>query len=144
MKMQDLFSGCNRAFRSSEPTFETRLLYAELASPYDCYCDSKWGYIDASKEFKPGKVQNELSDENIQKIVDAYLGRKDIDNYAHVASMDEIIENGYNLNMPRYITTSEKVEEINISQVKTELAEITAKKMAAIDKVNSTMKMLGL
>lgn len=50
MKIRDLFSGCNRAFRSSEPTFETRLLYAELSSPYDCYCDSKWGYIDGAKE----------------------------------------------------------------------------------------------
>lgn len=50
MKIRDLFSGCNRAFRSSEPTFETRLLYAQLSSQYDCNADSKWGYIDASKE----------------------------------------------------------------------------------------------
>lgn len=58
--------------------------------------------------------------------------------------MDEIIKNGYNLNIPRYITSSEEVEEVDISQVKVELAEITAKKKAAIDKVNSTMKILGL
>lgn len=101
-------------------------------------------FIDASKAFKPGKVQNELSDQNIQKIVETYLERKDIDHYAHVATMDEIIENGYNLNLPRYIAASEEVEKIDISQVKTELAEITAKKKAAIDKVNSTMKLLGL
>lgn len=50
MKIRDLFQGCNQAFRNSEPTFQTRLLYAELSSPYDVYTDSKWGYIDASKE----------------------------------------------------------------------------------------------
>lgn len=78
MKMQDLFSGCNRAFRSSEPTFETRLLYAELASPYDCYCDSKWGYIDASKELlETYKPIEELEDyinefEASQEIIDEY------------------------------------------------------------------------
>lgn len=101
-------------------------------------------FIDASKEFKPGKVQNELPDECIQKIVDAYLERKDVERYAHVATMEEIIENGYNLNIPRYVDSSEEEEEVDISQVKAELAGITAKKQVAIDKVNSTMKLLGL
>lgn len=101
-------------------------------------------FIDASKEFKPGKVQNELPDECIQKIVDAYLERKDAERYAHVATMEEIIENGYNLNIPRYVDSSEEEEEVDISQVKAELAGITARKQAAIDKVNSTMKLLGL
>lgn len=101
-------------------------------------------FIDASKEFKPGKVQNELPDESIQKIVDAYLERKDVERYAHVATMEEIIENGYNLNIPRYVDSSEEEEEVDISQVKAELAGITAKKQVAIDKVNSTMKLLGL
>ena len=49
MKIRDLFQGCNQAFRNSEPTFQTRLLYAELSSPYDVYADSKWGYIDGAK-----------------------------------------------------------------------------------------------
>ena len=47
-------------------------------------------------------------------------------------------------NIPRYVDTSEEEEEIDIAAVKTELADITAKKQAAIDKVNSTLKMLGL
>lgn len=101
-------------------------------------------FIDASKEFKPGKVQNELPDECIQKIVDAYLERKDVERYAHVATMEEIIENDYNLNIPRYVDSSEEEEKVDIAQVKAELAGITAKKQAAIDKVNSTMKLLGL
>ena len=72
MKMQDLFSGCHRAFRSSEPTFETRLLYAQLANPYDCNCDSKYGYIDASKELlETYKPIEELED---------YINQYEIDN----------------------------------------------------------------
>ena len=101
-------------------------------------------FVDASKEYKPGKVQNELTDDNIQKIVDTYIARKDVPKYAHVVQMQEIIDNEYNLNIPRYVDTSEEEEEIDLAKVKAELAEITAKKQAAIDKVNATMKLLGL
>ena len=101
-------------------------------------------FIDASKEFKPGKNQNELTDENVDKIVNAYIERKDIDKYAHVASMEEIEKNEYNCNIPRYVDTSEEEEEIDISAVKAELADIIAKKQKAMYKVNSTMKLLGL
>lgn len=101
-------------------------------------------FIDASHEFKPGKVQNELTDDNIRKIVETYTNRVDVERYAHVAAMDEIDANGYNLNIPRYVDTAEEEEEINIAQVKAELEEITAKKQAAIDRVFETMKELGL
>ena len=101
-------------------------------------------FIDASKEFKPGKVQNELTDENIQKIVETYKDRVDVGQYAHVATIQEIEENGWNLNIPRYVDTSEPEEEIDIQAVKAELAAITKKKQADIDKINSTMKLLGL
>ena len=101
-------------------------------------------FIDASKEYKPGKVQNELTDENIQKIVETYEKRKDVPQYAHVATMQEIIDNGYNLNIPRYVDTSVEEEEIDIAKVKTELADIQVKKQAAVDKVSRIMKELGL
>ena len=101
-------------------------------------------FIDASKEYKPGKVQNELTDENIQKIVETYEKRVDVERYAHVATIEEIMANGWNLNIPRYVDTSEEEEEIDLAAVKAELAEIMAKKQTAIDKVNSTMKLLGL
>ena len=68
----------------------------------------------------------------------------DVPKYAHVATMDEIQENDWNLNIPRYVDTAEAEEEIDIAKVKAELAEITAKKQAAMDKVYSTMKLLGL
>ena len=101
-------------------------------------------FIDASKEFTSGRDQNELTDENIQKIVETYENRVDVERYAHVATIEEIIENGWNLNIPRYVDTSEEEEEIDIVAVKTDLEDVTAKKQAAIDKVNSTMKLLGL
>ena len=101
-------------------------------------------FIDASKEYKPGKNQNELTDENIQKIVDTYEKRADVERYAHVAPMREILENGWNLNISRYVDTSEKEAEIDIVAVKAELAETMARKKAAIDKVFSTMKELGI
>lgn len=101
-------------------------------------------FVDASKEYKAGKVQNELTDENIRKIVETYEKRVDVERYAHVATIEEIVENGYNLNIPRYVDTSEEKEEIDIAQVKVELLDITSKKQAAIEKVNSTMKLLGL
>ena len=101
-------------------------------------------FIDASKEFKQGKNQNELADETIQKIVETYEKRVDVDRYAHVATIEEIIENGWNLNIPRYVDTSKEEVEIDIDAVKAELADIIVKKQTAIDKVNSTMKELGL
>lgn len=101
-------------------------------------------FIDASKEFKAGTSQNELTDENIHKIVETYKNRIDVDRYAHVATVEEIIENGYNLNIPRYVDTSEEEEEIDIAQVKAELARVATRKNIAIDKVNSTLKLLGL
>lgn len=101
-------------------------------------------FIDASKEFKPGKKQNELTEENISKIVDTYAKRMDVEKYAHVATMEEIKENGYNLNIPRYVDTSEEEEEVDIAHVKAELAEIQAEKQALIDKVMKTMEILGL
>ncbi len=101
-------------------------------------------FIDASKEYLPGKNQNELADDHIQKIVNAYEKRVDIKRFAHVATIDEIIENGWNLNIPRYVDVSEDEEEIDIALVRSQLADIITKKQAAIDKVNKTMKLLGL
>ena len=81
-------------------------------------------FIDASKDFIRGKNQNELSDEHIKRIVDAYTERKDIPQFAHVADMEEIKANGYNLNIPRYVDTSEKEEEIDLEAVADEIASI--------------------
>ena len=65
-------------------------------------------FIDASKEFEKDKNQNNLTNENIDKIIKAFKERQDIEKYAHLASIEEIKENEYNLNIPRYVDTFEK------------------------------------
>ena len=103
-------------------------------------------FIDASKEFKSGRDNNELTDEHIKKIVDAYVDRKDIEGYAHVADIkSEVIEkNAYNLNIPRYVDTTEEEEEIDIEQVKVDLLEIRKQKGELLQSVSETLKILGL
>src|SRR5690606_14950398 len=88
-------------------------------------------FIDASREFKAGKNQNLLSDENILKIIDTYRARENVNKYAYLASLAEIKENDYNLNIPRYVDTFEEEEEIDLMAVraerenlKTQLAEL--------------------
>lgn len=83
-------------------------------------------FIDASKEFEAGKNQNILRDEDIDKIVDAYVHRVDIDKFAHKATMEEIIENGYNLNIPRYVDTFEPEPEIDLAEVANEIRKLQA------------------
>lgn len=78
-------------------------------------------FIDASKDFESGKNQNILREEDIDKIVDAYVNREDVEKYAHVASMEEIAENGFNLNIPRYVDTFEKEPEIDLKAVSAEI-----------------------
>ena len=74
-------------------------------------------FIDASKGFEKQKNSNKLRQEDIDKIVDTYLARKDSDKYSHVATMDEIRENDYNLNIPRYVDTFEEEEPIDTAKL---------------------------
>lgn len=88
-------------------------------------------FIDASREFKSGKNQNNLTEENITKIVETYRARKSVDKYAYLATLQEVKDNDYNLNIPRYVDTFEEEEEIDLvavraerEQLKTQLAEL--------------------
>ena len=83
-------------------------------------------FIDASKEFEAGKNQNILRDCDIDKIVAAYERREDVDKFAHVATMEEIAENGFNLNIPRYVDTFEPEPEIDLGEVATEIRKLQA------------------
>ena len=101
-------------------------------------------FVDASKEFVPGKAMNYITDEHIDKIVGAYMEREDIDKYCHKAYMNEIEKNDYNLNIPRYVDTFEEEEPVDIVANKKKLAELEAKEKAALDKVNAFLAELGL
>ncbi|COG81992.1 Type I restriction-modification system methylation subunit [Streptococcus pneumoniae] len=74
-------------------------------------------FIDASNEFEKGKNQNVLTDDHIDKILEAYIQREDVEKYAHVAPFDEVVENDYNLNIPRYVDTFEEEEEISLVEL---------------------------
>lgn len=81
-------------------------------------------FIDASKEFKPAKAQNELTNEHITKIVDTYTKRKEVKKYSHKATLKEIEENDFNLNIPRYVDTFEEEAPADIKAVQAEIAHI--------------------
>lgn len=74
-------------------------------------------FINASKEFTKGKKQNVLEQKHIDKIVEAYANRENVDKFAYKASMKEIEENGYNLNIPRYVDTFEEEAPIDLNAV---------------------------
>lgn len=80
-------------------------------------------FIDGSKEFIKGKPQNLLDDKNIDKLFQTYKDRKDVDKFAHVASFDEIRENEFNLNIPRYVDTFEPEPEIDLAEVNKAMVE---------------------
>lgn len=101
-------------------------------------------FIDASKDFEPGKNQNRLRDEDVDKIIETYKNRVEIEKYCHVAPLSEVAENEYNLNIPRYVDTFEEEEEIDIKAVQQELKQID-KEIAEVDKeLNVYLKELGL
>lgn len=101
-------------------------------------------FIDASKEFESGKNQNRLTDANIEKILNTYIKREDVDKYAHCASLEEIKENDFNLNIPRYVDTFEEEEEIDIKAVMKEIKELEAQRDELDKEINVYLKELGL
>ena len=83
-------------------------------------------FIDASADFEKGKNQNNLTDTQLARIVDTYDKREDVEKYAHLASRDEIIENDFNLNIPRYVDTFEEEEQIDLAATQKEIEETDA------------------
>lgn len=85
-------------------------------------------FIDASNEFTKEKSQNKLSKENIDKIVETYKKREDVEKYAHVATFDEIKENDFNLNIPRYVDTFEEEAPVDMASVGSAIKNIRKEK----------------
>ena len=74
-------------------------------------------FIDASQHFEKVGNQNTLTDGHVEKIIDTYQRREAIDKYAYVASLGEVAENDYNLNIPRYVDTFEEEEPVDMNAV---------------------------
>ena len=101
-------------------------------------------FIDASKGFEPGKNQNRLRDEDVNSIIDAYINRKEIEKYCHVASLEEIAENDYNLNIPRYVDIFEEEDVINLDEVKGNIKRIDKEIEKNDIELNVLLKELGI
>lgn len=101
-------------------------------------------FINATEHFIKSKRQNQLTDENIAKIIETYQFRKEEPRYARRVEMEEIEKNGYNLNISRYISTASAETEIDLQTVNTELVTLEKDIQAARDKHNAFLKELGL
>lgn len=101
-------------------------------------------FIDASNEFEKGKNQNHLSDEHVEKIVATYLSRETIDKYSYAATLDEIRENDYNLNIPRYVDTFEEEEPVDLAEVAKQLEAIDAEIAKVDEELAAYFKELGV
>ena len=93
-------------------------------------------FIDASKDFEKVKNQNKLRSEDIEKIINTYANREEKEKYSHKATLEEIKENDFNLNIPRYVDTFEEEEPIDLDEVVDELERIDAE----MEKVDAEIK----
>jgi type I restriction enzyme M protein len=93
-------------------------------------------FIDASNEFENGKNQNRLRVEDVEKIYSTFSDWKTLDKYSHIATLEEIQENDYNLNIPRYVDTFVEEEPVDIMETQKEIVELKAK----LNKVESKME----
>lgn len=101
-------------------------------------------FIDASREFEKVKTQNKLRREHIEKIVETYRNRREIDKYSHCASLQEIRDNDYNLNIPRYVDTFEEEASIDIRQVMSDIKDLEAQRADLDRQIDVYLKELGL
>lgn len=101
-------------------------------------------FIDASNDFEKGKNQNTLSEENIKKIIETFDNRTDVDKYAHVATIDEIRENDFNLNIPRYVDTFEEEEPIDLNEVQQQIAQDDKEIAELEEEIRKQFELLGI
>jgi type I restriction enzyme M protein len=101
-------------------------------------------FIDASRDFEDAKNQNRLTDAHLDKIVATYTAFQTVDKYAYRATAQEIADNDYNLNIPRYVDTFEEEAEIDLNAVKQEIARIEGELVTVRQKMDGYLKELGL
>ena len=100
-------------------------------------------FIDASREYLDGKNQNRLRDQDIEKIVTTYQRFETEAQYAYRATFDEIKENDFNLNIPRYVDTFEEEEEVDILAVQQEIEQLDADLALTRKEMAGYLKELG-
>ncbi|MGL5722001.1 MAG: type I restriction-modification system subunit M [Brevinema sp.] len=101
-------------------------------------------FIDASKHFEKEKKQNVLTDQHIENIISCYAQRKDSEKFSRKVSLEEIKENGYNLNIPRYVDSSEAEEVLDLSEIVRRIKETDAKLAENYVKIKKYTQELGV
>ena len=101
-------------------------------------------FIDASQEYEQGKNQHQLKPEHIDKIVAAYTARTDMEKFAHKASISEIIENDWNMNIPRYVNMMDDEEEIDIEIVRAEIKQLQDKQILVEEELSRRLREIGI
>ena len=101
-------------------------------------------FIDASREFQDDRNQNRLRQEDIEKITGVFSAFQVVDKYAHVATFEEIVENDFNLNIPRYVDTFEPEPEVDIAAVRQEIADLEVELSEVEAELDGYLKELGL
>ena len=111
-----------------------------------CRKNDKILFINASSDehYEKGKRQNYLREEDVDDIIKAYKSRATISRYAREVSLKEIKENGYNLNITRYVNLSKDEEIIDLKKVSEQLDEIEKEIIKARDLHNTFLEELGL
>ena len=100
-------------------------------------------FIDASSEYVSGKNQNTLTDNHIEKIFCTYQERTEVEKYAHLASLNEIKDNDFNLNLSRYVDTFEEEEEVDIPTTQKEIEGLEKELVGVRKKMDGYLKELG-
>ena len=102
-------------------------------------------FIDAAQEgyFRPGKAQNYIDPEHIEKIVQAYRNFEDAERFAHVAGLAEIEGNDFNLNISRYVDTAEPVAVMPVAEALAQLREAERRRDAATARMDALLTEMG-
>ena len=97
--------------------------------------DSKTLFIDATNECVKVTNNNKLTEENISKIVEVFINRKDIAHFSHVASYEEVVGNDYNLSVSTYVEPEDTREKIDIVKLNAEIKEIVSREQVLRDEI---------
>ena len=101
-------------------------------------------FINANEYFVKGKRQNILNEDHIEKIIDTYRNRKEVEKYSHRTPLQEIADNDYNLNIPRHVNNFKEEEEIDIQAVMKEIKALEAKRSDLDKQIEGYLKELRL
>ena len=102
-------------------------------------------FVDAAQKgyFRQGRAQNFIDQEHIDRIVEAYSAFEDVDRFAHVADLEEMRGNDFNLNISRYVDTTEAVEVMSVEEALTQLRDAERRRDEAVSRMDALLREMG-